>query len=122
MRRLGYTPPLPLPLQPPLPRLHGLFMSQANRQNRQIQVTTLARIFVGVRLHPYQKGRDNAIADFLSRLPLRPLEDELSGCYKLNDPDDLGVYLRACGRTSPTSPSPGVGLGGLTPPATSISG
>ena len=65
----------------------------------------------------YRRGQDNANADFLSRLPLPPIAEDISGASALTDPDDLGVYLiRACGFTTPTCPVPGVGLGGLTPP------
>ena len=64
----------------------------------------------------YRRGQDNANADFLSRLPLPPIAEDISGASALTDPDDLGVYLiRACGFTTPTCPVPGVGLGGLTP-------
>ena len=51
----------------------------------------------------YKRGRDNANADFLSRLPILPTAD-------------LGVYLiRACRYTTPSCPILGVDLGGLTP-------
>ena len=64
----------------------------------------------------YRRGQDNANADFLSRLPLPPITEDISGASALTDPDDLGVYLiHACGFTTPTCPVPGVGLGGLTP-------
>ena len=63
----------------------------------------------------YRRGQDNASADFLSRLPLPPIAEDISGASALTDPDDLGVYLiRACGFTTPACPIPGVGLGGLT--------
>ena len=66
----------------------------------------------------YRRGRDNANADFLSRLQIPPTTEDISGSSALTDPDDLGVYLiRACGYTSPFCPIPGVGLGGLTPPS-----
>ena len=62
----------------------------------------------------YRRGQENANADFLSRLPLPPIEEDISGASALTDPDDLGVYLiRACGFTTPSCPVPGVGLGGL---------
>ena len=65
---------------------------------------------------PYWRGQDNANADFLSRLPLPPIAEDISGASALTDPDDLGVYLiRACGFTTPACPVPGVGLDGLTP-------
>ena len=62
----------------------------------------------------YRRGQENANADFLSRLPLPPIADDVSGASALTDPDDLGVYLiRACGLTTPSCPVPGVGLDGL---------
>ena len=65
---------------------------------------------------PYRRGQENANADFLSRLPLPPIVDDVSGASALTDPDDLGVYLiRACGLTTPSCPVPGVALGGLVP-------
>ena len=64
----------------------------------------------------YRGGQDNANADFLSRLSLPPIAEDVSGASALTDTDDLGVYLiRACGFTTPTCPVPGVGLAGLTP-------
>ena len=64
----------------------------------------------------YRRGQENADADFLSRLPLPPIDEDISGASALKDPDILGVYLiRACGFTTPACPVPGVGLGGLTP-------
>ena len=64
----------------------------------------------------YRRGQENVNADFLSRLPLPPIADDISGASALTDPDDLGVYLiRACGLTTPSCPIPGVGLGGLAP-------
>ena len=63
----------------------------------------------------YRRGRDNANADFLARLPIPPTADDISGSSALTDPDDLGVYLiRACGYTTASCPTPDVGLGGLT--------
>ena len=64
----------------------------------------------------HRRGQDNANADFLSRLPLPPIAEDISGASALTDPDDLGVYLiRACGFTPSACPVPGLGLGGLTP-------
>ena len=64
----------------------------------------------------YRRRQEHANADFLSRPPLPPIEDDISGASSLTDPDDLGVYLIcACGFTTPSCPVPGVGLGGLTP-------
>ena len=64
----------------------------------------------------YRRGQENANADFLSRLPLPPIDEDVSGAFALTDPDDLGVYLiGACGLTTPSCPLPGVGLGGLAP-------
>ena len=62
----------------------------------------------------YRRGRENANADFLSRLPLPSNAEDISGSSALMDSDDLGVYLtRACGYTTPSCPVPGVVLGGL---------
>ena len=64
----------------------------------------------------YRRGQENVNADSLSRLPLPPIEEDMSGAFFLTDPDDLGVYLiRACGFTTPSCPVPGVGLDGLAP-------
>ena len=64
----------------------------------------------------YRLGQENANVDFLYRLPLPPIDEDVYGASALTDPDDLGVYLiRACGLTTPSCPVPGVGLGGLAP-------
>ena len=64
----------------------------------------------------YRRGQENANADFLSRLPLPAIAEDIFGASALTDPDDLGVYLiRACGFTTLACPVPGVGLGVLTP-------
>ena len=64
----------------------------------------------------YRRGRENANANFISRLQLPPTVEDISGSSALSDPDDLGVYLiRACGYTTPSCPIPGVSLDGLTP-------
>ena len=64
----------------------------------------------------YRRGQENVNADFLSRLPLSPIDEDISGASTLTDPDDLDVYLiRVCGFTIPACPVPGVGLGGLIP-------
>ena len=63
----------------------------------------------------YRRGQENADADFLSRLPLPPIDEEMSDASAPMDPDDLSVYLiRACGFTTAACLVPGVGLGGLT--------
>ena len=64
----------------------------------------------------YRRGQENADADFLSRLSLPLIDEDISGAFALTDPEDLGVYLiRACGFTTPACPVPGMGLGRLTP-------
>ena len=60
----------------------------------------------------YRRGRENANAKFLCRLPLLPTVESSA----LLDPDDLGVYvIRACDYIAPPCPIPGVGLDGLAP-------
>ena len=64
----------------------------------------------------YRHGKDNANADFLSRLPLPPTNENISGSCALTDPDDLDVYLiRTCGLVPSFCPIPGIVLGGLAP-------
>ena len=64
----------------------------------------------------YRRERENANADFLSRLQLPPTGEGISGSSALSDPDDLGVYvIRACDYIAPPCPIPDVGLGGLAP-------
>ena len=64
----------------------------------------------------YRRGQENANADFLSCLPLPPIDEDKFGVSALTEQDDLGVYLiRTCGFTTTACPVPGVGLGGLTP-------
>ena len=64
----------------------------------------------------YRRVQENANADFLSRLPFPPIEEDVAGASALTDPDDLDVYLmRACGFTTSACPVPGVGLRGLAP-------
>ena len=69
----------------------------------------------------YRRGRENA--DFVSRLPIPPTTEDVSGSSALTDPNDLGVYLlRACGYTTSFCPIPGVGLSGLTSPSSNNPG
>ena len=56
----------------------------------------------------YRRGQENANADFLFRLPLPPIDEDIYGDSALTDPDDLGVYLtRMCGFTTPSCPVSG---------------
>ena len=72
----------------------------------------------------YRRVRENANADFLSRIPLPPTAKYILGSSALTDTDDLGVYLiqNYCGYTTPSCPIPGVGLGGLVPSSYNNSG
>ena len=64
----------------------------------------------------YQKESANGNADFLSRLPEPATEHDRNGSTSLTPLEGGGVYLiRACGLYTPSSPIPGVGLGGLIP-------
>ena len=64
----------------------------------------------------YRRVQENANSDFLSRLPLPPIEENISVASAPTDPDNLGVYLiRACGFITPSCPVPDVDLGGLAP-------
>ena len=94
-------------------------MPPANLQDRRNQTahSTLDGFLSAYNLRlSYRRGQENADADFLSRLSLPPIDEDISGASALTDPNDLGVYLiRACGFTTPAYPIPGVGLGGLTP-------
>ena len=69
----------------------------------------------------YRKGSANGNADFLSRLPEPATEHDRNGSTSLNPVEDGGIYLvRVCGLNTPSSPIPGVGLGGLVPRTDSI--
>ena len=62
----------------------------------------------------YRKGSANGNADFLSRLPEPTTEHDRNGSTNLNPGEDGGIYLiRVCGLNTPSSPIPGVILGGL---------
>ena len=66
----------------------------------------------------YRKGSANGNADFLSRLPEPATEHDRNGSTSLTPVEDGGIYLiRACGLFTPSSPIPGLGLGGLMPRA-----
>ena len=64
----------------------------------------------------YRKGSANGNGDFPSRFPKPATEHECSGSTSLTPVEDGGIYLiRACGLRIPSSPIPGIGLGGLVP-------
>ena len=119
MRRLEYSTPQTLFIQCILSFLHRPSVPPANLQDRRDQTahSTLDGLFSAYNFRlSYRRGQETLTADFLSRLPLPPIDEDVSGASALTDPDDLGVYLiRACGLTTPSCPVPGVGLGGLAP-------
>ena len=62
----------------------------------------------------YRKGSANGNADFLSPLPEPATEHDRSGSTSLNPVQDGVINLiRVCGLNTPSSPLPGVVLGGL---------
>ena len=64
----------------------------------------------------YRKGSANGNADYLSRLPEPATEHDRSASSSLTPVDDDGIFLiQACGLRARSSPTPGVGLGGLVP-------
>lgn len=68
-------------------------------------------------------GKNNANAEFLSRLPLLPTDESISRYCTLPDLDDLGVYIiHARGLIAFSCPIPDIGLGGLVPLSLTTSG
>ena len=64
----------------------------------------------------HRKGSANGKADRLSRLPEPVAGHGRSGSSSLTTVNDGGIFLiRACGLCTRSSPTPGVGLGGLVP-------
>ena len=62
----------------------------------------------------YRRDKENANADFLSILPLPPIEEDMSDSCALSGPDDLGVYLiRACDFIPSFCPIIDITVGGL---------
>ena len=64
----------------------------------------------------YRRESLNGNADFLSRLPEPATEHDRNGSTNITPVEDGDIYLiMACGLYTPSSPIPGVGLGGLMP-------
>ena len=64
----------------------------------------------------YRKGSANGNADIVSSLLEPAAERDRNGSASLTPVEDGGIHLiRACGLYTPSSPIPGVGLGGLMP-------
>ena len=64
----------------------------------------------------YRKGSANGNEDFLSCLPAPAAEYDRNRVTSPTPVEDGGIYLiRACGLRTPSSPIPGVDLGGLVP-------
>ena len=64
----------------------------------------------------YRKGSTNANTDFLSRLPEPATGHDRGGSSRLTPVDVGGVFLiRVSELRTRSSPTPGVGLGGLVP-------
>ena len=68
------------------------------------------------------KGPSNGNADFLSRLPQPATDLDRTGPNRRITPDTVSIHLtQAYGFTVIESFTPGIGLGGLVPPASSCS-
>ena len=65
----------------------------------------------------HRPGSKNGNADMLSRLPLPPTEEDLTGHSRLSYPDEVASYTIRASASLDAGPTPaGVGLGGLLPP------
>ena len=62
-----------------------------------------------------RKGSANGNDDFLSRLPEPATDHDSIGSSNLTPVDDDIFLIPACGLRTRSSPTPGVGLGGLVP-------
>ena len=118
--RLGAQTPPRLPLGNPVPHVLRL---QGTRKHRQSGTHTPESRGVSsssprptTHSSTAKEANGNGNADFLSRLPEPGTEHDRSGSTSLNPVEESGKYLlRACRLNTPSSPIPGVGLGGLVP-------
>ena len=71
-----------------------------------------------------RRGRERANADFLSRLPLPPTVEDLSGSSALTDPDEPRSLIdtRTYSYIMPFFPIPGAGLSRLAPSPNPVTG
>ncbi|CAB1118696.1 unnamed protein product [Ectocarpus sp. CCAP 1310/34] len=64
----------------------------------------------------HRPGSSNSNADMLSRLPIPPSTQDITGYSRITMPDDVGVYMIRATGNIPSGPSPqGITLGGLVP-------
>ena len=119
MYRLEHSPPETLLIWRILSGFHRRRVPPTDSKDRRNQ-TTHTRWMAFLSAYNFslccRRGKDNVNADILSRLPLPPTDENISGYCALTDKDDLGVYLiRACGLVPSFCPIPAIGLGGLAP-------
>lgn len=77
----------------------------------------MTRVLDRIRLHaPVPLGKCLRKVIFLSGMPQPATAHGRSRSHRITSVDDRAIYLvRACGLRTPSSPVPGIGLGGLVP-------
>ncbi|CAB1099790.1 unnamed protein product [Ectocarpus sp. CCAP 1310/34] len=63
----------------------------------------------------HRPGSSNSNVDMLSRLPMPPTPQDITGDSRITMPDDVDVYMIGATGNTPSGPSPqGIALGGLS--------
>ena len=119
MRRVNYPTSSPLFIQRVLPnvREHECLQQTSKIGKSKPRIKRWTEFFPDYNYRPsYRRGRGNANANFLRRLPFPSTVEDISGSCTLSDPDDLGdCVLRACDYIAPPCPISDVDLGELAP-------